>query len=200
MTQEGMEQRTHNEIYARSVAMNQYLLELKAVRLKWDPLVSAIIPHGIQTAEQDTVVNFIFKCENEARFLCRERFSRNRLAAQQIELDRYAAEVGPGCECTHNREDMLEYLDQCKNLDQFTSKAGHYERMLAIGSCDDGYSGLGVLPCTVCKRYSDDEAEVSSYDYEDHRVDLICDHDICPGCLAFEPGENYDTCAENGCV
>ena len=133
MTQEGLDERTHNEQYARRVAINQRQLELNAVSLKWDPLVSAIIPHGVQTAEQDTVVNFMFKCEDFDRGLCKERFSLNRLAAQQMELERYAAEVGPGWECTHNRKAMLEYLDKCKDLDQFTSKAGHYERVLAIG-------------------------------------------------------------------
>ena len=113
--------------------MKQLYLEMKAVSLKWDPLVEDIISYGVRTAEQDTAVNYMFKCEDFDRGLCKERFSRNRLAAQQMELERYAAEVGPGWECTHNRKAMLEYLDKCKDLDQFTSKAGHYERVLAIG-------------------------------------------------------------------
>ena len=133
MTHEGRRSRTRNETDAYEAARQQYIFEMKVVDLKWDPLVYDIIPHGVQTAEQDTVVNFMFKCENFDRVLCKERFSRNRLAAQKRELERYAAEVGPGWECTHNKKAMLEYLDKCKDIDQFTSKAGHYERVLAIG-------------------------------------------------------------------
>jgi len=133
MTREGVWARTRNETDAYEAARQQYNFEMKAVDLKWDPLVYDIIPHGVQTAEQDLIVTFMFKCEDFDRVLCKERWSMNRLAAYQIELERYAAEVGPGWECTHKRKAMLEYLEKCRDLDQFTSKAGHYERVFAIG-------------------------------------------------------------------
>ena len=61
-------------------------------------------------------------------------------------------------------------------------------------TCDDGWSGLSVLPCTVCKRYDNNHPDVFRYEYEDCKMDLFCDHDICPHCLASEPGYKCQVC------
>jgi hypothetical protein len=53
-------------------------------------------------------------------------------------------------------------------------------------ACMDDYSGMRVLPCTVCKRMTDDGDVDTDWDKTncEEREDMICDEEICPGCLA----------------
>ena len=52
-------------------------------------------------------------------------------------------------------------------------------------NCTDEYSGIRVLPCTVCKCLTDDGDVDSDWDKMDceERENLICEEGICPGCL-----------------
>ena len=51
-------------------------------------------------------------------------------------------------------------------------------------TCGNHADSVGMLPCIVCKRFDDDEEENKNW-YSDYsaREDLICDYNICPGCL-----------------
>ena len=62
--------------------------------------------------------------------------------------------------------------------------------------CTDDYSGMRVLPCTVCKRMTDDGRVDSDWDEMDfeERQNLICEEDICPRCLAKGCEEECSIC------
>ena len=62
-------------------------------------------------------------------------------------------------------------------------------------ACMDDY-GMRVLPCTVCKRMTDDGDVDRDWDDMDceERQRMICDEDICPGCLAKECEEECSIC------
>ena len=68
--------------------------------------------------------------------------------------------------------------------------------------CMDDESGMRVLPCTVCKRMTDDGDVDSDWDKMDfaERQNMICEEDICPGCLAKGCEENCSMCNSHNVV
>jgi len=62
--------------------------------------------------------------------------------------------------------------------------------------CMDDYSGMRVLPCTICKRMKDDGDVDSDWDDMDieERQNMICEENICPGCLANGCEEECSNC------
>ena len=65
-------------------------------------------------------------------------------------------------------------------------------------TCGNDIDGVGVFPCIVCKRYNDEEEEVSEWklEYSAHE-DIVCEYDCCPGCLASISSEICPVCGSN---
>jgi len=64
--------------------------------------------------------------------------------------------------------------------------------------CTDDYTTLPVFPCTICKKNTDD-GDVSTdwhLDCEQARA-LICDNEMCPGCLGVIREEVCNVCNYN---
>jgi len=65
-------------------------------------------------------------------------------------------------------------------------------------SCTDDYTSLPVFPCTICKKYTDDGDVSTDWHLEcEQAEDLICDENMCPGCLGVIREEVCNVCNYN---
>ena len=64
--------------------------------------------------------------------------------------------------------------------------------------CTDDYTSLPIFPCTVCKRMEDGGEVTTDWHLDCEQSELIiCDEDMCPGCLGMIKDKVCKVCKYN---
>ena len=100
--------------------------------------------------------------------------------------------------CLEKYKPTLKYSSIDRNVDKEIDQKNPTLCERNEDTCENDYDSVGRLPCTVCKRYNDEEKEVSEWKLPvDAHWDMICDYNCCPRCMASISSEICPVCKKD---